>query len=136
MSLPPPDTKVRVDKWLWAARFFKTRSLALEAINAGHIRLVNGNEQHRIKPAHALQVGETLRIQKDALIWVIEVCALSAQRGSADLASALYQETQASLAARESAALQRKAMSTHFTPPIGRPSKRDRRLIDAFREQH
>jgi ribosome-associated heat shock protein Hsp15 len=126
-----PDTKsasVRLDKWLWAARFFKTRSLALDAVNAGHVR--KGTD--RVKPAHNLQVGELLQIQKEHSIWQIEVKALSEQRGNATAANLLYQETEASQKSRLEAQALRQAASAHFEAPVGRPSKRDRRLIDDF----
>src|SRR4051794_7056785 len=121
---------VRVDKWLWAARFFKTRGLATEAVLAGHVHL-NGA---RVKPAKDVRVGDELQIRIGTSQWVIAVAALSDKRGPAKVAQELYAETDASRAAREQPALQRKLTP----PPVGsdlgaRPTKQDRRRLDALR---
>ncbi|MCL2873150.1 MAG: S4 domain-containing protein [Betaproteobacteria bacterium] len=117
---------VRVDKWLWAARFFKTRGLAVEAIDKGHVRL--GEE--RIKPSRALRIGDTLTVHKEGLTWTFTVRALSDKRLSAPLAVALYEETAASLTTRQALIEQRRAQPTPRFP--GRPTKRDRRALENF----
>ena len=119
---------MRVDKWLWAARFFKTRSLAQQAIAAGRVKL--GDE--RIKPSHELKVGNALAIRVGELQWDVEVRALSDKRGPAEQARKLYEETAAS---REERA--RKQDVRRFSPEPalsikGRPTKRDRRRLDDF----
>ncbi|NBS48917.1 MAG: RNA-binding S4 domain-containing protein, partial [Betaproteobacteria bacterium] len=86
--------RVRIDKWLWAARFFKTRSLAAEAVEGGKAQW-QGN---RVKPAHAVKVGDRLQVRIGAMHWEIDVLALSERRGSASIAQTLYRETPESLA--------------------------------------
>lgn len=120
--------KVRLDKWLWAARFFKTRALATEAINGGHVHL-NGQ---RIKPARALNVGDTLSIRKGEVEFVIEVQALSSRRGPAREAVLLYEESEGSIRAREAYAEQRRLHAASGPAPQKRPDKRDRRRIIRF----
>jgi ribosome-associated heat shock protein Hsp15 len=123
-------TSVRIDKWLWAARFFKTRSLASRACDLSRIQL---NSQPA-KPARELHVGDTLAITNDGGVFVVEVLALSDVRGPAPVAQALYRETEASREARQKAAAERKASPALFEPaPANRPSKRDRRAIIQFR---
>lgn len=117
---------VRVDKWLWAARFFKTRGLAVEAIDKGHVRL----DDERIKPSRTLRAGDTLTVRKEGLTWTFTVRALSDRRLSAPLASALYEETAASLAARQTLLEQQRTPSAPRFP--GRPTKRDRRVLEDF----
>lgn len=120
---------VRIDKWLWAARFFKTRSLASRACDLGRIE-ANG---FRAKPAHAVHPGDMLKVQKDAINFEIEVLAVSEIRGPATVAQALYRESESSRENRFKAAEERRAMQ-QFTPlPPGRPTKRDRRRIIQFR---
>ena len=97
---PAAAARVRFDKWLWAARFYKTRSLAAQAIDAGQAR-VNGE---RVKPAHAPRVGDSVAVRKAGLVWTVEVLALSDRRGGAPEAALLYRETEASAAARAEAA--------------------------------
>lgn len=111
---------VRLDKWLWAARFFKTRSLAADAIAGGKVQ-VNGE---RAKRAKALQPGDEVRIRQGPYEHVVLVRALSSRRGSATIAAELYEETAASRAAREALAAQMKSM---FGASEGRPTKKDRR---------
>jgi ribosome-associated heat shock protein Hsp15 len=112
---------VRVDKWLWAARFFKTRALAVQAIEAGHVS-VNGE---RAKPAKTLKVGDRLEIRKPPFAHAIEVRGLSDRRGPASEAQALYEESAESRARRASLAAEMKAV---HTPRFrGRPTKKDRR---------
>jgi ribosome-associated heat shock protein Hsp15 len=111
---------------LWAARFFKTRGLAVEAIDKGHVRL--GDE--RIKPSRLLRVGNTLTVRKEGLTWTFTVRALSDRRLPAPLAAALYEESDASLAERQALLEQRRAQPAPHFP--GRPTKRDRRALEDF----
>lgn len=123
--------KIRLDKWLWAARFYKTRSLATQEIRAGRIQ-VNG--QDTAKPAREIVVGDHVRVRKTSLTVEVEVRAISAVRGPAPQAALLYQETPSSIAARELAAEQRRlAPEPALSQNTGRPTKRDRRLIDQIR---
>ncbi|MCQ9617890.1 RNA-binding S4 domain-containing protein [Paenalcaligenes niemegkensis] len=123
--------KLRLDKWLWAARFYKTRSLAVDEINKGRV-LVNGQ---RAKPARELSVGDTLSLQKNMSTTVVTVMALSGVRGPAPVAQALYAETADSIAAREHAAEQRRlAPEPAHSISTGRPTKRDRRQIQRIWE--
>ena len=122
---------VRIDKWIWAARFFKTRGIAAEAVLAGHVHL-NGA---RVKPAKDVRVGDELEIRIGTTQWVVVVAGLSEKRGPAKIAQELYRETDASRIAREHEALQRRLAP----PPIGadlgaRPTKQDRRRLDAVRQ--
>ena len=118
---------VRIDKWLWAARFYKTRSLATEEINKGRV-LVN---QQPVKPARELKVGDSVELRHGAVTRSVIVQALSAQRGSAPVAQQLYEESAASLQARDKAAEDRR-LGTEPAHSLeqGRPTKRDRRQID------
>jgi ribosome-associated heat shock protein Hsp15 len=118
----------RIDKWLWAARFFKTRELASKACEMGRIES-NGV---RAKPAREVRIGDMLRIKNEAADWEIEVLALSQQRGSASVAQMLYCETEAGIEARRKAAEERRLLGPMATMPTGRPTKRDRRLIHSF----
>ena len=117
---------VRIDKWLWAARFFKTRTLATDAVDGGKVRL-NGE---RVKPARGVRVGDLLDIDNGATVWEVAVRDLSEVRGSATIAQALYAETEASVAKRQREAEQRKYFSEPATAIKGRPTKRDRRQLD------
>jgi ribosome-associated heat shock protein Hsp15 len=122
------DARIRFDKWLWAARFYKTRSLAAQAIDAGQARV--GDE--RVKPARALRPGETVSVRKSGFVWVVEIVALSDRRGGAADAAKLYRETVASLKAREELLQQRRA-EREATPQFpGRPTKRQRRKLEDF----
>jgi ribosome-associated heat shock protein Hsp15 len=119
----------RLDKWLWAARFFKTRELASKACEMGRVTS-NGV---RAKPAREVKVADMLRIQSEGGEFEIEVLALSQQRGPAAVAQTLYRETEASAEARRKAAEERRLVGPMYTAaPTGRPSKRDRRLIHSF----
>ena len=120
---------IRIDKWLWAARFFKTRSLASRACDLGRIQW-NGV---RAKPAREVRAGDKLRIENERGAFDIEVLELSAMRGPASVAQALYQETEESRLARLHLAEERKATEQYFSLPSRRPSKRDRRRIVQFR---
>lgn len=119
---------VRIDKWLWAARFFKTRSLATDAVDGGKVRL-NGE---RIKPARSVKPGDTLEIDNGSTEWEVVVRDLADKRGSAAIAQTLYQETERSIAEREKKAEQRRFFREPGESIKGRPTKRDRRLIDKF----
>jgi len=121
--------KVRLDKWLWAARFFKTRALAAEAVEGGKVE-VNGD---RPKRARSLQVGDELRIRLGPHEHIVTVRALSDRRGPATQAAGLYQETEASRSAREARALQLKSLHSLFGPEKGRPTKKDRREIERLK---
>ena len=120
---------IRIDKWLWAARFFKTRALASKACDLGRI-LWNG---HEAKPSREILVGDKLGVKNEGGEFQIEVLALSQMRGPAAVAQGLYRESEASIAARAKAAAERKAMQQFAPLPEHRPSKRDRRRIIQFR---
>ena len=120
---------VRIDKWLWAARFFKTRSLATRACELGRIRSNN----QVVKPAHDVRVGDLLQIRTEGGDFEVEVVLLSEVRGSASVAQTLYRETQSSRELRMKMVEQRKAGMAFNPAPQGRPSKRDRRKIIQFR---
>lgn len=123
------DDKVRLDKWLWAARFYKTRALASEAIVGGKVQ-VNGDRAKRARP---LQVGDDIRVRQGAYEYQVIVRELSGRRGPAPEAAQLYEERPESRAAREALALQLKSFHAAFVPEKGRPTKRDRREIDRLR---
>ena len=121
--------RVRIDKWLWAARFFKTRALATDSVLAGHVQL-NGA---RVKPAKDVRVGDAMQIRIGTIEWSIDVRGLADRRGPATVARALYEERPESKEARE-----RQVMQRRLAKPIGadlgaRPTKQDRRRLDALR---
>jgi ribosome-associated heat shock protein Hsp15 len=120
---------LRLDKWLWAARFFKTRAVASRACDMGRIQS-NGI---RSKPAREVRAGDKLRIENERGIFEVEVLAISASRGPAAVAQTLYRESDASREARLRLAEERKALEQYVRIPEGRPSKRDRRRIIQFR---
>ncbi len=120
---------VRMDKWLWAARFFKTRALAARACELGRIQS-NGQPA---KPAREVKVGDKLRVTNDGGEFQIEVLLLSEMRGPAPLAQTLYHESDESRELRAQAAAERKTLMQFGDAPVGRPSKRDRRRIIQFR---
>lgn len=124
--------KVRLDKWLWAARFFKTRALAKQAIEGGKVHY-NGT---RAKVSKAVEVGALLQIRQGFDEKIVEVLKLSDQRRGAPEAALLYSETEQSLAQRELAAEQRKAQRASQVPERGRPTKKDRRRIRDFKDAH
>jgi ribosome-associated heat shock protein Hsp15 len=121
--------RIRINKWLWAARFFKTRSLAARACELGRVR-ANGQP---VKPARDVQVGEMLTVKNDSGEFQIEILVLSDVRGPAPVAQTLYRETEASRELRQKVAAERKAMPRFETSRVGKPSKRDRREIDRVR---
>lgn len=118
---------VRVDKWLWAARFFKTRTLATDAVASGKVKV----GEDRIKPSRDVKIGDRLLVDNGATRWEIDVTGLADKRGSAVVAQGLYRETAESIAAREEATQNRKL---YQEPALairqGRPTKRDRRMLD------
>jgi ribosome-associated heat shock protein Hsp15 len=120
--------RMRLDKWLWAARFFKTRSLATQAIDNGRVKL-NGE---RVKPARDIKPGDRLDIHLGEMDWTLTVRALAMQRGPAPVAQALYEEAPASLARRQQQASDRKLATNPAAAIKGRPTKRDRRQIHRF----
>ena len=116
---------VRIDKWLWAARFYKTRSLATDAVNGGKVQL-NGV---RVKPARMLKSGDKLAINKSGNTWEVTVQALSEKRGSASVAQTLYSESDASIAARKELHEQHKLLAASAPHPHRRPDKKARRQL-------
>ncbi|MDB5919839.1 MAG: RNA-binding protein [Massilia sp.] len=121
---------VRIDKWLWAARFFKTRSLATDAVDNGKVRL--GGE--RIKPARAVKVGDLLAIDNGAEEWEVAVLGISDKRGAAPVARLLYAETEASITRRANEAEGRKLYREPGSMIKGRPTKHDRRALSKVSE--
>ena len=121
---------VRADKWLWAARFFKSRSLAAEAITSGKVEL-NGE---RVKPAHDVKPGDLVRVRLGAYDHVLTVRAVSDRRGPAAQAVLLYDETAASREAREKLRWQLKHAAPVMEPGTGRPTKKDRRLLGRLKD--
>lgn len=117
---------MRLDKWLWAARFFKTRSLAQQAIDAGRVKLNDA----RIKPSHALKVEDAVTVRIGELEWRVQVKALSDKRGPAEQARKLYQETDASRVERERRMDLRRWGAEPSAQMKGRPTKRDRRRLE------
>ena len=125
-----PDDAVRIDKWLWAARFFKTRSAAQQAIEGGKVKL-NGE---RTKPAKNLQSGDRLHINIRGYEWDVEVLALSAQRAPAVVARTLYVEGEESRQKRALEVEKRRRFNEPASTLKGRPTKRDRRVLDDFND--
>jgi ribosome-associated heat shock protein Hsp15 len=119
--------RVRLDKWLWAARFFKTRAIATQAIEAGHVRR---GDRDRLKPSLLLKIGDVLTIKKEGLSWTITVLALTDRRQSATLAAQLYSEDETSRRERETILDMRRQQQAPRFP--GRPTKRDRRALEDF----
>ncbi len=121
--------QVRIDKWLWAARFFKTRSAATEAVLGGRVH-VNGT---RVKPAKEIRAADTIVIRIREVEWTVVVDAVADKRGSATVAASLYTETPESLALRERRAAERKLARPPGADLGARPTKQDRRRLDAMR---
>ncbi|HKS06885.1 MAG TPA: S4 domain-containing protein [Gemmatimonadaceae bacterium] len=119
----------RLDKWLWAARFFKTRSLAADAIDAGKVN-VNGE---RVKRAKDVRAGDTVRVRVGPYEHTVVVRGISLRRGSASVARELYEETAESVVAREKLREQLRLLPAAFIPAHGRPTKKDRRAMARFR---
>lgn len=120
--------RVRLDKWLWAARFYKTRTQAFEAINGGHVRL-NGQ---RAKPGVRLQIGDQVTVRKQTMTFVVNVLELSQQRGPATAAQRLYEEEAGSLQERERLVAARREQARLDPRPKHKPDKRQRRKIIRF----
>ena len=121
---------VRIDKWLWAARFFKTRSLAQTAVGGGKVRL----NDERVKVAKEVKVGDTLAIRVAEYEWVVAVTALSEKRGSAEIARTLYKENEESIAKRLAQIADRRAQAGVWGERVGkgRPTKRERREVERW----
>ena len=119
---------VRIDKWLWAARFYKTRSLASQAVSGGHVEL---NHQ-RVKPARTVQVGDQLVVRCEHAEFTVHILGLSERRGAATVARTLYAETDASVAKREQCEEERRLQRLQGNPPERRPEKHERRKIRQF----
>ena len=131
-KMQSPDN-MRLDKWLWAARFFKTRKLACEAISGGKVHL----HGQRTKPGRGVKPGSLLRIHKGALEWNIEVLIIPKQRRPACEARSFYSEDAASVSRREAVIEQQRLLRAAApSRPTGRPGKRDRRLIHRFKNKH
>ena len=120
--------ELRLDKWLWTARFFKTRHLAVEAINGGKVQV----DGQRAKPGRAIRPGTRLEIRKGSLSWEIEVLAIAKQRRPATEAALLYMENEASRLKRQALIRERRDIGAGSGDTDGRPSKRDRRMIQQF----
>ncbi len=126
------DEQIRLDKWLWAARFFKTRGLAKAAIEGGKVHY----DGARAKPSRTVSVGAMLRLRQGFDEKTVEVLALSDRRGPAPVAQTLYRETEESVARREQNAAMRRQASMAHAAPAQRPSKKQRRDIQRFKEQN
>ena len=120
---------IRVDRWLWAARFFKTRSLAKTAVEGGKVHV----DGQRTKPAKELRLGQTLTIRKGLQEQTVVVEALSEQRGAATIAQTLYKETPESIELREISVSRRRMERAGLTVPSGRPNKKDRRALSQLK---
>ncbi|CAH2897209.1 MAG: Ribosome-associated heat shock protein implicated in the recycling of the 50S subunit (S4 paralog) [uncultured Paraburkholderia sp.] len=123
-----PGAKLRIDKWLWAARFFKTRSLAADAVEKGRVRIGEAS----VKPAKDVRVGDLVEIEIERLVWQVQVLGVCDVRGPATVAQTLYAETAESRAKREGEHERRKTYREPAEALHGRPTKRDRRIIDRF----
>jgi ribosome-associated heat shock protein Hsp15 len=127
-DIPASTPSIRLDIWLWAARFFKTRALAKQAVETGKVEL--GGQ--RAKPARGVRVGDELKIARGEETLEVQVMALSDQRGPATTARTLYRESEESRIKREAAAARRRAERTGYQAPLSKPDKRARRLIRAL----
>ena len=126
------DSSVRLDKWLWAARFFKTRSIAREAVSGGKVHL-NGN---RAKPGRTLNIGDELRIQRGEDEYTITIMELTVRRGPAAIARTLYEESEENRTRREQLAEKRKLEHQKSATRVRRPDKRERRKIVRFKNKY
>lgn len=122
-------SRVRIDKWLWAARFFKTRSAAAQAVEGGKVKM----RDERVKPAHPVRAGDVLAIHIGACEWIVTVRAVSERRGPASVAQALYEESELSRVRRIEAVQRRRARFDPEPEPGGRPEKRLRRELKRVR---
>lgn len=123
--------KLRIDKWLWAARFYKTRSIASDAVNGGKVHLNN----ERVKAAKAVKVGDVLKIRKGNDAWTVRIVSLFEKRRQASLAQTMYEETEESIKQREEGQASRRAMNAGMVATSRRPSKKDRRHIIRFKRE-
>ena len=128
MEMDSGVAEVRLDLWLWAARFFKTRSLAKQAIETGKVEISG----QRAKPSRGVRVGDAMRIARGDETFSVEVLALSDTRGPASIAQTLYRESEASRAEREAKRAELRAGRAGYKPPETKPDKRARRLIRAL----
>ena len=124
----PESARVRFDKWLWAARFYRTRSLAAQAIDAGQARI----DGDRVKPAHPIHAGMRVSVRKQDLAWQVEVLEAWERRGSATVAASMYRELPESIREREGRLAARRAAGLGAPRTPGRPTKRDRRRLEDF----
>ena len=131
MPTDPADSPVRLDRWLWAARFFKTRSLAKTAIEGGKVHL----DQQRVKPAKEVRIGQTLEIRKGDTVFEVVVDALSDKRGAAPVAQTLYTETDTSIEQRQADAARRRMERAGLKVPESKPSKKQRRDLRRLKTQ-
>lgn len=129
MTNDQDEQRARIDKWLWAARFFKTRALATEAVEGGKVQ-VNGD---RVKPSRQLRCGDELRVQKGSYVFVVEVQSLLLRRGPAEQARQLYCEREGSVLERQRLQEQRRLQGGGDTASAGRPDKRGRRQLQRLR---
>jgi ribosome-associated heat shock protein Hsp15 len=126
------EPRVRLDKWLYAARFYKTRTIAAQAIESGRARV----DDQRVKPSYAIKAGTRINLSKDSLVWKVEVAAVTDKRGPASEAARLYRESPDSAAVREEEIAKRKAAAASAPRTSGRPTKRDRRKLHSFFEKN
>jgi ribosome-associated heat shock protein Hsp15 len=126
--MPETPERVRLDKWLFAARFYKTRSVAAQAVEAGRVRV----DDQRVKPSQSIRVGARITLRKDALTWEVEVSAVSDKRRPASEAAKMYRESPEALTARAEEIARRRAASASTPRTAGRPTKRDRRKLLSF----
>ena len=125
------DEKLRLDKWLWAARFYKTRALAASAVSAGRVQL----NQQRVKPAREIHCGDELRVSREGVAQQVVVLSLASHRGPAKQAVLLYQETAESIQKRELHRQQQQLIKTLISPPKHKPDKKQRRQLLKIRRQ-
>jgi ribosome-associated heat shock protein Hsp15 len=123
-----PGARLRIDKWLWAARFFKTRSLAADAVEKGRVRIGGAT----VKPAKDVRVGDMVEIEIERIVWQVEVLGVCEVRGPASVAQTLYAETEEGRQKRQFEHERRKTYREPAAELHGRPTKRDRRVIDRF----
>jgi len=123
-----PGARLRIDKWLWAARFFKTRSLAADAVEKGRVRIGGAT----VKPAKDVRVGDLVEIEIERIVWQVEVLGVCEVRGPASVAQTLYTESEESRQKRAQEHERRKTFREPTAELHGRPTKRDRRVIDKF----
>jgi ribosome-associated heat shock protein Hsp15 len=121
-----PDARTRIDKWLWAARFFKTRSLAADAVEKGRVRISGAT----VKPSKDVRVGDLVQVEIERIVWEVRVLGICEVRGPASVAQTLYAETPDSQAKRTAEAERRRTYREPAAALQGRPTKRDRRVID------